>query len=368
MTAGWVRSAVILVALATTLQAQDRTDRSSPATLLKSLESIDGLTTSTVPSQYDSSTIDQFDAVLSPQLKLYGLKSVTRQKWSSAGGAVEVTLFEMLDSGAAYGIYTLQQSRPGAKATPTLLGAASFRQANRLHFWQSNYIVQVTGPLETQNQVAETLARNIPGQSRKPPVSEYLPPENLVEGSEKYLLSEEAIDTSAGLDPTTLGFDSSAEAATATYRVDGSQAKLLLVLYPTQHIAKKYAEGMQSKLKAAFTKRAGPLLAIVYGSNSEKVAASILDDISHEFKVTWDEPPPGLGLGTMLITIFTFIGLSLAFTTMAGISFGGLRVFVKSRYGNRVFDRPEAMEIIQLKLGQGVTSRQISANSDGGNT
>jgi len=81
--------------------------------------------------------------------------------------------------------------------------------------------------------------------------------------------------------------------------------------------------------------------------------------------VTWNEPQPGLGLGTMIITIFTFIGIALAFTTIVGVSYGGLRVFVKSRYGNRVFDRPETMELIQLKLAQGVTNRQIEGNSRG---
>ena len=366
MTGRWVRGAVIVVALAMTLHAQNRTDGTSPLTLLKTVESAFGLDASAGPSQYDSSTIDQFDSVLSPRLKLYGLKSVTHQRWSSAGGTVEVTLFEMLDSGAAYGIYTLQQSRTGARVTPTLIGAESFRQANQLQFWQSNYIVRLTGPLEIQNKIAEVLSRGIPGRSRKPPVSEYLPLENLIDGTEKYLLSQELIDASTGLDPNRLGFDSSAEAATAAYRMNGAQAKLLLLLYPTQHIARKYADGLQPELKAAFTKRTGPLLAIVYGSSNEKLAASILDDVSHEFKVTWQEPPSGLGLGTMLITIFTFIGISLAFTTIAGISFGGLRVFVKSRFGNRVFDRPESMEIIQLKLGQGVTGRQISSNSGGG--
>ena len=50
----------------------------------------------------------------------------------------------------------------------------------------------------------------------------------------------------------------------------------------------------------------------------EALAASILDGVNHEFKVTWDEPLPGLGLGTMLITIFTFIAIALVFTTIAG--------------------------------------------------
>ena len=104
-------------------------------------------------------------------------------------------------------------------------------------------------------------------------------------------------------------------------------------------------------------------MAIVYGSRSEALATAILDEVSHEFKVTWDEPPPGLGLGTMIITIFTFIGLALAFTTIVGVSFGGIRVFVKSHFPNSVFDRPENMEIIQLKLAQGVTDRQIGDGS-----
>jgi hypothetical protein len=93
------------------------------------------------------------------------------------------------------------------------------------------------------------------------------------------------------------------------------------------------------------------------------MASSILSGVNHQFKVTWDEPLPGLGLGTMLITIFTFIGLGLAFTTMVGISYGGLRVFVKSKYPDRVFDRPQSMEIIQLKLAEGVTDRQIEERS-----
>jgi hypothetical protein len=93
------------------------------------------------------------------------------------------------------------------------------------------------------------------------------------------------------------------------------------------------------------------------------MASSILSGVNHGFKVTWDEPLPGLGLGPMLITIFTFIAVALAFTTIAGVSYGGLRVFVKARYPNRVFDRPEAMELIQLKLNQGVTDRQIESKS-----
>ena len=47
------------------------------------------------------------------------------------------------------------------------------------------------------------------------------------------------------------------------------------------------------------------------------------------------------------------------FYQCADFSFGGLRIFVKARYPDRIFDRPEDMEIIQLKLGQGLIQKQL---------
>lgn len=363
MTRRCIHVGLILIVLALPSPAQDRT------TLFQGLAETPGFEPAAAPAIWELQTLEQFDPTLAPHLKLYGSKGITAQEWKTRSGPVKVTLFQMSDSPAAYGAYTLHRFRIGGEATPTLIGAASFRRQNQLYFWQSNYTVRIDGPAEAQEQMAQALSRRILGSSRKPPVSEYLPAANAVPGTERYLLSADAIDKTAGLDSDKLGFDFSAEASTASYRIRGIQAHLLLLLYPTQHIAKKHADEIESagKIASGFLKRAGPLLAIVYGAKDEAVAASILDGVSHEFKVTWNEPQPGLGLGTMIVTIFTFIGIALAFTTIAGVSFGGLRVFVKARYGNRVFDRPESMELIQLKLVQGVTDRQIESNrGDGG--
>jgi hypothetical protein len=130
--------------------------------------------------------VDQFDAAIAPSLRLYGLQGITVQQWKTAEGTVKATLFQMLDSGAAYGVYTLKRSTLGGEATPVLIGAASFRRGNQLYFWQSNYTVQIDGPLEAQNRLAQLLSRNILGRSQKPPVSEYLPTQNLITATEKY--------------------------------------------------------------------------------------------------------------------------------------------------------------------------------------
>jgi len=340
-------------------------DRQTPlSNLLTALHDAPGFESSGPPQIHDSATLDNFDKDLAQKLKVYGTKSVAVEEGRVAGSPVKVTLFQMLDAPAAYGVYTSQRTAIGGEATPIVLGAASFQHGDHVYFWQSNYAVRIEGGKDARDQVAKSLSRAILGRSQKPPVSGYLPAENLVEGTEKYLLHAEAIDPAAGIDPARIGFDSSAEAATATYRMNGKSAQLLLVLYPTQHIAKKYAEGLDKEGgPTTFRKRVGPLVAIVYGSTNEAMASSILDGVNHGFKVTWEEPLPGLGLGPMLITIFTFIAVALVFTTIAGVSYGGLRIFVKARYPNRVFDRPETMGIIQLKLFQGVTDRQIENRS-----
>jgi hypothetical protein len=362
MTRRWLHVGLVIIAFASISAAQDR--QTPLPNLLDALQKTPGFEPTGASATYNANTLDSFDNALAPTLKLYGAKGVAVQEGRFAGSNAKVTLFQMLDAPAAYGVYTSQRNAIGGVSTPIVVGAASFQRENQLYFWQSNYAVRVDGSPEARDQVAKSLSRNIFGRSQKPPVSAYLPAENLIEGSEKYLLSREAIDPAVGIDANMIGFDSSAEAASATYRINGRQAHLLLVLYPTQHIARKHVDQMDAaRGTSMFRKRAGPLVAIVYGSTNETLASTLLSGVNHEFKVTWDEPMPGLSVGTMLITIFTFIGLALIFTTIVGVSYGGLRVFVKARYPDRVFDRPEDMEIIQLKLAQGVTDRQIGGNS-----
>jgi hypothetical protein len=163
------------------------------------------------------------------------------------------------------------------------------------------------------------------------------------------------------LDPQLLGFDDSVEMATADYRAGGKTSRLILLLYPTQQIAKKYEEqwATTDPNDLPYRKRVGALLALVRGTSDESVAKAILDGLNYETQVTWDQPRPDLSLREVILTIFTFIGVALLFTVVAGLSFGGLRIFVKARYPDRVFDRPEDMEIIQLKLGQGLIQKQL---------
>jgi hypothetical protein len=356
MTQRWLRGAFLFCLFASTLHAQTRD------ALLKSVAENAVWTAKDAPTVYDSSNIDGFDRNLAPILKRYGVKGVTVQNWQGSAGRVRTTLFEMMDAGAAYGLFTVRRAaEAGTAVAASPIGAESFHSRNGLYFWQSNYVVRVEGPSETSGKMGQALAERILGRSRKPPVSNHLPPRNLVAATDQYVLTAEHVDRSFGIDPSTLGFDDDVEVATASYRVNNTAARLMLLLYPTQQIAKKYVEQLEAAKPglAAVSKRVGPLVAIVSGGEGAGIAQSILDDVNYETKVTWNQPRPGIGIAEVILTVFTFIGVSLAFTVFAGVGFGGLRIFVKSRYPNRLFDRPEDLEIIQLKLAQGVMRKEL---------
>src|SRR5262249_20180177 len=149
-------------------------------------------------------------------------------------------------------------------------------------------------------------AEKILGRSRKPPVSNHLPPHNLVSGADQYVLTPDHVDRSFGIDPAALGFDDDVEVATAAYRVNNTPARLMLLLYPTQQIAKKYAEQLEAGKPGltAHLKRVGPLVAIVAGVENSGIVQSILDDVNYETKITWNSPLPTLGIAEIILTVF----------------------------------------------------------------
>jgi hypothetical protein len=351
----WFWSVLWLVVFTAALQGQSR------ESLLKSVTEASGWSPAATPITYDEKNVETLAGKRAPAIVSYGLNGAAAQTWNGPEGSVRLTLYEMLDPSAAYGLFTLERNIRQAGFQTLPLGTEGFRVANRSVFWQSKYVVKLEGSAAAMDSFGRIISESIFGQSRKPPVSTHLPPQNLVQGSEKYIVEKSGIGTEFNLDAEKLGFTDSVEIATAEYDVNGKPAQLVLLMFPTQQIAKRYAEqwDAESPDDSAFRKRAVSLLGLVRGTRDAEVAKAILDGVNLESQVTWNERPPDITLPEIILTIFTFIGIALFFTIVAGISFGGLRIFVKARYPDRVFDRPEDMEIIQLKLAQGVISKQL---------
>jgi len=310
---------------------------------------------------YNESNIEKLHLKQGTNLRTLGLNDVTVQTWQSPSGRVRAELFQFIDFGAAYSYFTNQRRVQDGGSSAFSAGAESFQDRNYSYFWQANYMVRVNGEPRAVESLAEVLSRNILGRSQRPAISNRLPSTNLIPGSEEYILDAANIQKVEGIDPSALGFEVSAEAMTADYRIGGKIVRLLLVLYPTQQIAKKFADQMNEATPnlAASRRRVGPIVAIVSGTSDSAAIESLLGQVHYASNVMWEEPKPGLGLGPIIVTVFTFIGLLLGVCIIAGFGLGGARLAMKSFFPNRVFDRPEQAEFIQLKLDQQLTRKEI---------
>src|SRR5215831_19736345 len=107
----------------------------SRESVLKAIQQSSKWSPADQPIQYDDKNIDAFAGKRASTLVHYGLTGVTTQNWNGSDGSVHLTLYQMSDASAAYGLYTLDRNidQPGYTAIP--LGTEGFRIGNRSEFW-----------------------------------------------------------------------------------------------------------------------------------------------------------------------------------------------------------------------------------------
>ena len=315
------------------------------------------------PIEYTDSDIETLVGDNTPSVLEFGLIGATLVALESTDGrSVEVALYEMTDSTASYGLFALERDWRSPEFELAIVGIESYQSGDRLVFWQSKYVVELEGPRQATRPLGELIADNILGRSRKAPVSLLLPAEGLIQESEKYILTPAAFQTMSGLDPAELGFENSVEVAVAEYTQASGRGRLALLLYPTQQLARLHSETWIESFEGELPSgRSVSLFAILLESDSDELSESIMSALSYQSEVTWTETlPDPLTLPQMILTIFTFIGVALAFTLVVGLVFGGFRIYMKTRYPGLVFGSEEELELIQLKLHQPVTTKELN--------
>jgi hypothetical protein len=204
-----------------------------------------------------------------------------------------------------------------------------------------------------------------------PRIADFLPKDGLVAESERYLLGPKAtaeIFPVAGGQNDWIGFDKSAEALVAHYRLKGQSkdALMLIATYPTQQIAAdEYASlskwfALNGDTAAAkgrpvvYGTRQSALVVLLSGADSHEAAADLLNQVRFSSTVTWNEPSYAIkdpSIATIVVGAITYTGLIMLIALAAGLGFGGLRLFIKFLLPGRVFDRNNDVEILQLGLG-----------------
>ncbi|HKT51350.1 MAG TPA: DUF6599 family protein [Candidatus Angelobacter sp.] len=312
---------------------------------------------STVKSGSDPASADGADA---PVLKEYGFNNFESGTYRRSGREMQIKVASFNDATGAYGAFTYYV-QPQMQKEDIGDGAASNNK--RILFFRSNLLVDATLEQVTAMSGADlrALAGALPkakgSLSALPTLRDDLPTQSLITYTSRYIEGPVALERLGVPIPATLvNFTMGPELIFARYRSSNGEAYMTLISYPTPQIAAERLKAFQAAGLPSgpfYFKRSGPLVVAVNGNIPQSEAQSLLASVNYDADVTWNEPTkanPKDNIGNLIVGIFMLIGVILVVALIFGFFFGGVRVLAKKIFPNRVFDRPEDVEIIRLNL------------------
>ena len=301
-------------------------------------------------------------------LKEYGFTGAETVTYTRKDGRkLTVKAARFKDATGAYGAFTFYR-QPAMKTERIGTKAASANE--RILFFRDNVLVDANFDRVTEMSAAELreLAGMLPAAkgaaASLPTLPEYLPKSDAVENSAKYILGPQALlATKSPLTPEQIDFSHDPEILVQDYSTEGGPLTLTLIQYPTPQIAGERLRAMQSAQLSTpntlLVRRSGPLVDVVTGAIGSDEAQRLLTSVNYEAEVTWNEATSLSkrdNVGNLILGVFALIGIILLISLIFGVFFGGIRVVLKRIFPDRVFDRPEDVEIIQLHLRRDSTS------------
>lgn len=299
-------------------------------------------------------------------IREYGFVAGERREYRRGGQTLTATLWQLKDATGSLGLFTFLNA-PAMKAEKLgedIVSTGILGGDEALLLLRGAYLLEARGAAVPYSELP-ALTAEIPVTDELfamlPTLPSYFPEEGLVPQSRKFVLGPLALGRVLREIPVAkLGWESGTEAAAAQYRFGAQTATMLLMLYPTPQLAAKKFSGFLELpevsggpgLPSVLIQRKGSLVGLVIGAPSTATATLLLDHVNYETTLMWNEyvPPEGQGVADMVLAVFSLAGAVLFFAFVAGIAFGGVRVFVKKYIPFPVFDRPAEMEIIKLDL------------------
>jgi hypothetical protein len=314
----------------------------------------------------------------------YGFVSGENADYRRGSEEMRVNLYKMKDPSGAYGLYSYLRATDMPRADFTEHSSISREHALVL---TGNLVVEVAGKdLPKNGSALKALVAAVAPHAETgllPTIGDRIPTKGFIDRTDKYVLGPSTLNQVFPLaDGDWLGFSQGAEAETAKYRVNGHEVNLVIVDFPTPQTAAKRLAELQKQFninqsnavneskaandsnaagsaKPLYARRAMTLVAIVSGAATKKDADAVLDQLESGAEITWNEPTFQFkepSISVMIVGAITGTGVICLFAIIAGLAFGGVRLVVK-RATNKVFDRPDQVQVLQL----GLSSKPINA-------
>jgi hypothetical protein len=318
-------------------------------------------------------------------LKEYRFTDVASATFTSDDGrTLKIRAARFEDASGAFGAYTFYL-QPEMKREDIGEQAASL--GDRVLFYRGHILVDALFSQQTAmsaaqlRELAGTLPRPSGSAGNLPGFIEFLPHKDYIRNSQKYVMGPVALNAlAAPVSPELVDFAASSEVTLAHYDTASGEAILTLISYPTNQMAADHLRRIDAAHQLAqpqagvsvvegtgsfHDKRTGPMVAIVTGAVSDSDAKSLLGEVNYDARVTWQTPIGNAevhDLTSLILNIVVLCAIIGAFAIVAGLAFGGFRILMKRWYPDKVFDRPEQMEFISLRLAE---SEAPSASESG---
>jgi hypothetical protein len=303
------------------------------------------------------------------------------------GRTLKVRAARFEDASGAFGAYTFYL-QPDMRSED--IGEQGASLGERVLFYRGSVLVDAMFSTESPMSGAELreLAGDLPkpagSAANLPAFIEFMPRRQYVANTQKYLMGPAALAAlSAPVPAGLVDFKDSAEVSLGNYTTPSGQATLMLISYPTPQLAAEHLRMIdaahhlaqpQAGIEAIensgtfFDKRTGPLVAIASGPISTGDAKSLLGMVNYEANVTWNTPTDSHEVHDLYVLILNVVILCAilgVLAIVAGIAFGGFRILMKRWFPDKVFDRPEQMEFISLRLTETITETIVEMPAEG---
>jgi hypothetical protein len=255
----------------------------------------------------------------------FGLKTAETALYQGSGKRFTATAYQLQDSTGALAAFDWQRK---ADAKPSRAGALAAETTDTLLLAHGNYVLlfsgykpaapELEGVIEGLRAVDATGLPTLPG---------YLPSDNLVANSERYITGPVALQAfDPGIPPSVAAFHLSAEAQLGVFHSPKGPLTLTVFRYPTNQIAMQRI-GDFEKLPGAVAKRSGPLVAVVLSPADPDAAERLLAQVRYQAEITDNEYTPTRrdNIGNLVINAFILTGILGAFCIVSGLCAGGIR-------------------------------------------
>ncbi|HZP16490.1 MAG TPA: DUF6599 family protein [Terriglobales bacterium] len=314
------------------------------------------------------------DSTNAALLKEYGFTGFEAASYTrDDGNKLTVKAARFQDASGAYGAFTYYKM---PQMLNEKIGDQGYSLNERVLFYRGNVLVDAVFARLTAMSAAELreLADLLPhpggATANLPGLPAYLPKDSYIKNTARYIMGPVALErTGAPVPAQYVDFSKGAEVVLGDYSLSGVPVRLMLIGYPTPQIAAAQLKQIDAAQQAhklgdqvMTSRRSGPIVALLRGPVPDSEAKALLSQINYDADVTWNERTPTRrdNVANLIVGVIILAAIIGGISIVAGLAFGGFRLVIKRLFPNRVFDRPEQMEIIALHLSDRVQDQRDS--------